>query len=750
MANEQVIVIEEENTLPVKQSKFSKKSIILIAGLVLLIIILLAVLLFLIFTKDDTKEIKVEQNELIEPKISIQQFKSQKLDLMVAKANALYENGNKNEALKIYENIAKYNESFSHYNLGVSRMKQLNYKEALESFQKALENNENNTVAALNAAVCALKLEKTKEFNYYIDLAYSYLSSEKNSSLYYYYLGLVNYYKGFYPEALQALDKQIHPLYQNDAKYLRAKILSSFNKSSEAIKELNFQDSYDKNLSLGLLHARNAEYNKARFYLKNALEKRIKPKETKLALALVDIKLAEYQEAAKLLKELEKSDAEWLKSSYNLKTTIDDRIFDINYAQNTYEKKFIDSKKQKYDLIFYFSPFKVFDASSATKMINKANVNIYLDDLGKSSTYLKNSQTLSKINIKITKALNYAFNYDVKSASELLSELVKEYPQHSILQYDLGLAYALLGKYDLAKKHFLASYHLDPKNLRAGIYALFCSDLLYDDVVKFEQDLQYNLNYIEDEKDKNYYLALLSLKRKDYVNMQAFLKQDNVNNISNISLEILGYYIQGEYEKMIDRSKLLIDLSNDDIIANILYFSLKNNQKDVKAYAKDVQMYFLNKKLDYRSLFGGAKIVGYNYVKLMQISGLLQQEREKLKKYLKTNEDLGALKALAYIDIYANEFEESFALYNSLIDDYDINDSDTLFLASVAAIGAGHNNSAIALLELSRVNNPNNLESRLALALLYHEAKNYESAIAQYEKMNDEYTSEFFTFQIFR
>lgn len=750
MAEEKVIIIEEENTLPVKQSKFSKKSIILIAGLSVLLIILLIVLLVLIFTKDDSKEIKVKQNELIEPKISIQQFKSQKLDLMVAKANALYENGNKNEALKIYENIAKYNESFSHYNLGVSRMKQANYEDALKSFQQALENNENNTVAALNAAVCALKLNKEKEFNYYIDLAYSYLSYEKNSPLYYYYLGLVNYYKGFYPEALQALNKPIHPLYEKDAKYLRAKILSSFNKSKDAIKELNFQDTYDKNLSLGLLYARNAEYTKAKFYLKKALEKNIKSKDSKLALALVDIKLAEYSSAAKLLKELKKSDLEWLKSSYKLITTIDDRIFDINYAQNTYEKKFINSQKQKYDLLFYFSPFKVFDAKSASEMINKANVNIYLDDLDKGSVYLKNSQTLSKINAQITTALNYAFNYDIQKTSELLEVLVKEYPQHSILQYNLGLSYALLNKYELAKKHFLASYHLDPKNLKSGIYALFCADLIYDDTTKLEQDIQYGLNYIENDNDRNYYQALLSIKRKDYVNLEPFLKGQNTSNLSNTSLEIIAYYIQGEYEKMIDKSKLLIDLSNKDIIANILYFSLKNNQKDVKAYAKDVQMYFVNKKLDYRSLFGGAKIVSTNYVKLMQISGLLQQERARLKRYLKTNDDIGAMKALAYIDIYANEFEESFTIYNSLIDDYDINDTDTLFLASVAAIGSNHKNSAIALLELSRVKNPANLESRLALALLYHEVKNYESAIAQYEKMNDEYKSEFFTFQIYR
>ena len=750
ISTENIIVIEEEETLPVKQPRFSKKSIIILASLVLLIIILLVVLLVLIFTKKEPAPPTVVENELIEPKISIQQFHTQKLDMMVAKANALYENGSKNEALKIYENIAKYSESFSQYNLGVSRMKQANYEGALESFQKALENNENTTVSALNAAVCCLKLDKKKEFEYYIDLAYAYLSYEKKSSLYYYYLGLINFYKGFYPEALQALNKDIHPLYQNDAKYLRAKILSSFNKSGDAIKEMQFQDGYDKSLSLGLLYAREADYVKARHYLKTAIDKRIKPKEAKLALALVDIKLAEYQEAAGILKELEDKDLEWLKESYSLQTTIDDRIFDIHYAQQTYERNFLDSKQQRYDLIFYFSPFIVFDAKSAMNMINKANVNAFLDDYSKSADYLKNSKTLSKINAKIAKALEYAFNYDVESASKLLAELVEEYPQHSILQFDLGLAYALLGKYEVAKKHFVASYHLDPKNLKAGIFALYCGDLLFEENIKLEQDVQANLNYIEDEELKNYYMALLAIKRKDYVNILPFLNQENSNNLSNLSLEILGYYVHSEYDKMIEKSKFLIDLSNNDIIANILYFSLKNTKKNVKSYAKDIQYYFTNKNLDYRSLFGGAKMVSYNYVKLMQISGLIQQERLKLKEYLKTHNDIGALKALAYIDIYANEFEESYTIYNNLIDDHDIDDSTTLFLASVAAIGAGHKNSAIALLELARVKNPNNLESRLALALLYHESKNYESAIAQYEKINDEYVSEFFTFQIIK
>jgi len=61
-----------------------------------------------------------------------------KFDEMINKANQLYERGNKFEALKIYENIAVYNQSLSNYNLGVSQMKQERCDEAIISFNKAI------------------------------------------------------------------------------------------------------------------------------------------------------------------------------------------------------------------------------------------------------------------------------------------------------------------------------------------------------------------------------------------------------------------------------------------------------------------------------------------------------------------------------------------------------------------------------------------------------------------------------------
>ena len=73
-------------------------------------------------------------------------------------------------------------------------MNQEKFDEALENFKKAISNQEHTDVSALNAAVCALHLNNTELFRYYIDLARAFIT--QNSSAYIYYSALVNYYKG--------------------------------------------------------------------------------------------------------------------------------------------------------------------------------------------------------------------------------------------------------------------------------------------------------------------------------------------------------------------------------------------------------------------------------------------------------------------------------------------------------------------------------------------------------------------------
>ena len=133
----------------------------------------------------------------------------------------------------------------------------------------------------------------------------------------------------------------------------------------------------------------------------------------------------------------------------------------------------------------------------------------------------------------------------------------------------------------------------------------------------------------------------------------------------------------------------------------------------------------------------------------MQISGLLFYERDKLKNQLKSApSNINLLQTLAYLDIFTNNFEESYQIYNRLIDEFKIDDSNTLFYAAISAIGAKHPQNAIALLELSKLTNPNSYESRVALGLLYQEIGNIEAALIQYGLIKDIFKSEFFDFLI--
>lgn len=751
MAEEIVLLEEDKSTeqpsIP-KKEKFDKR-IFIIMGLIVLILILLIVAILLIPSKKHKQDKENLQQEKIE--ILSQKFESQKLDQMISRANALYVQGNKKEALKIYENIALYSQTLSNYNLGVSQMKQKRYDLALQSFQKALQNNENITPSSINLAVCHLYLGDEKRFKYYIDYAKVYLDKEVNNPLYDYYLGLINYYQGFYVEAYESLKSESHIDYEDDAIYIRAKIMANYGELEKSKELLLKQKSYDASISLGFLEAKMGNFVKAKYYLNEASKMTNEPYDIDYAIALLEARLGNYDNTSDIIKYIKgKKGDEFLNSLHGINVTLNKELFDQNLSQKNYDKDFLKTKKDKYDILFYFTPYKVFDAKGAMDLINKANVGLYLDDTSVADSFLKSSKNMSKVNITLTKAIEDALNYNIVESNKKLKELVKTYSQHSILHFDLALSYAYLGKYDLARKHFTTSYHLNPKEYLAGIYALMCGDILGIDQSKFESNFVENLNYGVDEKDHQFYKALFSLYKQDMAGTLNFIESqgDDKEILENISKVIISYQIDKK-DAMINFLNMVKNRLNDDVMVNMLYFALTEDSKNSKEYAKNIQLYFLNNDLNILSLFSGASFVSKKYTKLMQQAGLLNQERIRLKKMLNYNPKLqvGILQALAYISIYSGDFEESYSIYNTLIDRYDVKDSNTLFLASVASIGAGHNNSAIALLELSRIDDPNNKESRLALALLYLQEKNYESAIFQFSKVG-KFNSEFFSFDI--
>ena len=111
-------------------------------------------------------------------------------------------------------------------------------------------------------------------------------------------------------------------------------------------------------------------------------------------------------------------------------------------------------------------------------------------------------------------------------------------------------------------------------------------------------------------------------------------------------------------------------------------------------------------------------------------------------------ESVDVIKSLALAYLYNQQFEKAYLLYNQLIDDYKIRDSRTLFLGAVASTGAEHHANALALLELAKIRNTKNFESRYALGLLYMEAKNNNGASIQFLNIGNGFRSHFFDFEI--
>lgn len=742
---------EDEPTPWYKDRKFMS-----LVGLSLgIICILVFTLFYLTFNegkiKPDIIASKPIEQPVVMPDESYNYNDMTKVDGMIQKANALYLKGEVEQALKVYEQIAVYNESLSNYNLGVSQMNEGKFDKAFDSFKKAIANGENQSVAAINAAVCALKLNDKEKFKYYIDLAQVYLPKEGKSKLYDYYLALINYYKGYYPEALQMLQRVNLEPYTDVSKYLSAKIYAKMDFDTKSIQQLNTQGSFEPSLSLGLLYARMGEYDKAKAALNTAMKIERDFNQSLSALTLVDIKTGNFQDMLMRLQEAYRNDEDKYKilDRYKIKVRLNKELFNITIAQRNFSNDILKKQKDQFDLLFYFAPYQVFDSKQASLYIKKANIADFIDDSSDGQKYLATSKALSSTNVKIANIINNALNQKLRLANQEFQALLKDYPEHSILQYNLALTYAQMQNYELAYKHFSSSYHLNPKNYLAGAFAMFCGKLSDNDTTKFYHEILDNITADPNFK-ANMQKNMLFLANGDYVSMLPYLDENEQKTPLSLIFEAIvakNNNLNNQVDVKI--AKLKSELPQD-IVANILYFNSLNSNLNIKEYAQNAQIHFKNLQVDYRSVFGGSNIARELYVNLMHIAGLLNLERQKFKTLINTSKikDEGIIQTLAYLDIFAQQYEESYALYNILIDEYGAKDSKTLFLAAVAAIGANNPNSAIALLQLSKLTDKNSKESKVALGLLYQEVDNYEAAMTQYRTLPNDFKSEFFTFDI--
>lgn len=740
---------------PIKEQtepKTSKNSnLILTIGLV--IAVALSILLAILIIKLTHKKPKIpEQVQTQTQEQSTIKFNQSKIDDMIKKANSLYESGDKFEALKIYENVAIYNEALSNYNLGVSQMNQFKFKEALESFKNAIKNRENITTSAINAAVCSLELKDKELFNYYINLANAFLANESDSKLYNYYNALINYYKGYYIEALMILNNVNEPYYTDEIGYLRAKILTYLNKNQNAIDILKGLKRYNNDLAIGLSYARMGDYSQAEEYLSNAAKNNDTKNIATAALGFVNLKMSNYANAWTNFTDINDANKSFITKKFPIQVILKPHFFDIHLAQQNFNINSLFDKQNIYEILFYFAPYKAFNPNQTIEYIRKGGISAFIDQNSVASDYLKTSRAIAKANLNLSKAISEALNYNLREANKQFLQITKIYSNQSILHYNLALSYAQLGIFAQAYKHFLTSYHLDQNNYLSGVFAIISAEIIGKDNKKLTAEVLENLTQDPKIDKNNIYAALIWFSLDNIVASTSWMEssQQDKKPFSLAFKALLAQLVKNKNLAQQNTLELKQILPND-ILTNILYITTKFDSDKIKEYAKDIQYIYFNKNLNKQSLYGGANIIKTQYIKLLQIAGLLDIQRQAIKNDLElsSNNQQNILEALAYIDLFTGNYEESYSIYNELIDEYKLNDSNTLFLASMASIAAQHPQTAIAYLELSKILDPSSYESILTLGLLYQEANNIQAAINQYKLLTEtKFKSKFIDFKL--
>ena len=715
MAEENVIIIEEE--------KKSNKKIYIIIAILLVVVIMLLLLLLVIVIKKKKENVQIPNVNKIVQKLEKKPIPKDKLKILIKKADILYKTGKKQEALNLLEKISNFSQALSLYNLGVIELKEKHYKKALNYFQKAIQNNNSKALSAINATYAAFMLKDKKLFNYYKNLAYLYLPTLAKNKNYPYYYALVMYYNGYEYEAIPALK---HPTDYDNSKLLGA-IYEYFDDPLHA-------QNYENNpFYKGLEYAQSGEYTLAKEYLsKSDLPK------AEFALSLVELKLNEYKSAAIILKKYKNNNI------YPIYTFLKPSLFDVKTAQKDFKNTFLSKKSDFYDLFFYYAPYKVLNMNQTIEFLKKGISGIPLGAIEESSTALSKSAFFSKLNLQISKAIKLALNGHIYLANKKFKTLYKKRKDSYVINYNLALTDAQLGNYKKAYFHFLKAYHLNPNDLTSGILALFAGE-------KENIKNPYLVASIKDDLSANTKLqaAMLSIYTNNTVKMAAFLENEKDTNKPLWLITYLSMKAIFNKDWTFETVKLK-NIFDKDLISQILYFYAQNKNLPVNKIAQKFHTFFYTLIPDLNDFFYGTKISRDYLFEFARISGLMQKLRIILIKKAKneTFDIIPVLKRLAFADLFTKHFEQSYTIYNDLINNKNISDPQTLYYGGVAAIGAGHHANAVALMELAKLKNPSFFESRYALGLLWQEANNLNAASIQYAKIPDGFESKFFDFNI--
>ncbi len=730
----------------------NNKLIYIIIILLLTLILLLGGVVFYLYMKKKS-EIKHEVNatqivEKVKEKEKPKQKANSKIQEWLKEAETLYKKGEKEKALLLYQKIAKYNQALSWFNIGVARLKDQNYTAAIEAFDEASFDDQLKCESALNAAVCAYNLKDKALFERYLALAKEYLVFEKSAPLYSYYNTLLNYYQNAYPEAIVSIIHPTSDYYRRKEFFIGSKIYTSFESLQNAINMLEHADDAKNFFTLGLLYANTGEYQIASDYLQKAIDIKDHYNEARIALSLAQNKLGNLSTAARLLEETQQDDAN-ATEIYPIKVALKESLFDPVIAQEEFQKSVFIDKFYKFSLLFYYAPFKLSFYENGMTQITKGAKNVDIDKTKSAMEYLSNGKNIAHINLEIARAVEFSLSHNLYETHGIFKDALKRYPWDAVLHYNLGLTYAQMFNFKEAYKEFAKAQTLDSTLFEAAVFKSFCAHLINKDPTIENLDRIYALlNVDKDEAYKKRISALINISKDTMTMPYGYLSADI--HPFDTAIDMVFAYNRSEAGAYKESTEALKKLLPKDLVANILYIDAHNDKRDIKKYARDIQQKLIDSNLDFRPLYFGETLPRELYVRMLNIAGVVPVLVNKLEKETAKYGDYIAFKLTkAYAYIYSRNFEKAYRLYNELIDNCKQSDTHTLFLAAVAAIGSHHPANAIALLELAKLEDTSNLESRYALGLLYQEAKNFDGAAIQYNKIGDiGFRSSYFTFFI--
>jgi tetratricopeptide (TPR) repeat protein len=244
---------------------------------------------------------------------------------------------------------------------------------------------------------------------------------------------LIAYYKNYYFETFSPLKHRTSKFFDDEKNMIETRVnllFENYGNSAIALeKSLTKQDTG----ALGFIYANMGELKVAKQYIEKAMEyegnleeDNIKQLRLKYAHSLIDLKLGNLKSSANEIKHISNIYDKKIDKSYQLELFLKESLFDVQQAQKFFQKEREFVQYRNYQFIFYFSPFKIFNAEKSINLIKKGSVNIALGDTETATEYLEGGAKSSDVNKNIILAIKAALNKRLRIANQILKDIAKD------------------------------------------------------------------------------------------------------------------------------------------------------------------------------------------------------------------------------------------------------------------------------------------------------------------------------------